>query len=59
MIALKNKKVNFAPIFGIGYWKDIYKDPFKGYQHNLVLPFFKISWGILEIPETENEEYDR
>ena len=34
-----------CPIIGIGYWRDTYKSPYVGQNHNIILPFCRIQWG--------------
>lgn len=42
---LRFKSIRFGWLLGIGYWKDIYPDPFDGYAHNILLPLVCIQWG--------------
>ncbi len=46
---MKIRHFKFAPIIGIGYWKDSYNldSIILGHCHNIVLPFIRIQWGIL------------
>jgi hypothetical protein len=39
--------VKFCSVFGFGYWKDIYKEPFTygSHTHNIILPFLRIQFG--------------
>ena len=41
------RSVKFGWFVGFGYWKDVYKYPFNGYTHNILLPFFRIQTGLL------------
>lgn len=47
---LKTRSIKIQPIFGFGYWKDIFKEEtgFNGHSHNFVLPFVRIQYGELE-----------
>ena len=47
---LSTRAIRLAPIVGIGYWKDVYDEEvlgIGGWQHNVVLPFIRIHWGVL------------
>ena len=47
---IKTFTIKLQLIFGIGYWKDIYKKDrvgLEGLTHNLVIPFIRIQWGYL------------
>lgn len=39
--------VKFGWFIGFGFWKDVYKPPFKGYAYNILLPFIRIQKGLL------------
>lgn len=41
--------IMICPVIGIGYWKDVYNEGtgFKGYAHNIILPFCRMQFGYL------------
>ncbi len=39
---IKIRWIKLCPVIGFGYWKEIYNPPFKGYTHNIILPFLHI-----------------
>lgn len=39
--------IKFGFFIGFGYWKDVYRSPFNGYTHNILLPFIRIQNGLL------------
>ncbi len=43
--------VKFGWFVGLGYWKDVYIEPFNGYTHNILLPFVRIQTGLLRVVE--------
>jgi hypothetical protein len=46
---VRNRYIKFCPVIGIGYWKDNYNlANVRGYNHNIILPFIRMSWGMLE-----------
>ena len=40
--------IKFGWFIGFGYWKDVYKNPFDGLTHNILLPFVRIQYGFLK-----------
>lgn len=47
---LTTKYIKFCFVFGIGYWKDVYKKEdlgLDGEAYNIILPFIRIQWGYL------------
>lgn len=57
-LEIKNKyitvnSINFGWFIGFGYWKDIYKVPFKGYTINILLPFVRIQTGVIKMSKNK------
>lgn len=47
------ESVKFGWFVGFGYWKDVYKYPFNGYTHNILLPFVRIQTGLLRVVDKQ------
>lgn len=61
MKKIKTKHFKIIPAIGIGYWKDIYKPPFKGFTHNFIILCFRIQYGelYLENPKKKISKFEK
>lgn len=49
------RHISLAPVLGLGYWREKYNlesHRLSGYTHNIILPFMRIQFGILERKES-------
>lgn len=45
---MKIQYIRFGLFIGFGYWRDNYTKPFSGYTHNILLPFVRLQFGVIE-----------
>jgi len=59
MKTVRTHSITIIPLIGFGFWKDDYSivaPELSGYQWNIIIPFFRITFGKLFLSSQSGKE---